>query len=138
MAALIFYLLLPWFVHLERTLPEGEPFPVFRRVLWIVAIIQIGVLFYWIRAALNPEQMLRTLQGTAINPLAFYVGKRMAAIGMAQSIAVYGLALALIGGYFYDQYLLTLISGLLLLQQYPPARGVEEIERVLEEKNGAS
>ncbi len=135
-AALVFYLLLPWFVHLNRVLPQGESFPTLRWALWFVAIIQIGVVLYWMRSSLNQEAVLRTLRGTAIDPLTYYTGKRMAAIGMAQSVAVYGLALALVGGYFFDQYLLTLISGLLLAQQYPPTRALEELERKLEEKNG--
>lgn len=134
-AALVFYLFLPWFVHLERMPADGEPFPGFRRILWLVAVIQIGVVIYWIQRSLSKEALMRALRGTAIDPVAYYTGKQMAAIAIAQSVAVYGLVLALVGGYFYDQYLLTLISGLLLLRQYPPARRFEELRSELEARD---
>ena len=134
-AALVFYLFLPWFVHLHRILPEADPFPGFRTVLWFVAIIQTGVVIYWSRSALRKEALLRSVRGTAIDPIMYYTGKQMAAIGMAQSVAVYGLVLALVGGYFHDQYLLTAISSLLLLWQYPSTRRLNELKSDLEATN---
>lgn len=118
-AALVIYLLLPWFVSLQKISSGADAYQGFRVILWFLALIQVGVVLFWTRRVLSKEAVLRAVRGTAIDPLAYYTGKKIAAIGMAQSVALYGFVLALIGHYFWDQYILTLIAGALLIRHYP-------------------
>ena len=133
-AALLIYLLLPWFISLQEISSGGEPYTGFRMILWLLAFVQVGVVLFWTRRALSKDAVLRAVRGTAIDPLTYYTGKKMAAIGMAQSVAVYGLVLALIGR-FWDQYILTLIAGALLIWHYPSRRSLDELKRATEAKD---
>ena len=135
MAALVIYLLLPWFVSLQGISSGGEPYEGFRTILWFLASIQVGVVLFWTRSVLRKKAVLRAVRGTAIDPLTYYTGKKTAAIGMAQSIALYGLVLAVIGGYFWDQYILTLIAGVLVIGHYPSRRSLDEIKSHPKAKN---
>ena len=128
MAALLIYLLLPWFVSPPEIL-EGEPYRGFRVILWLVAAIQVGVLFWWTQRFVTKEAVLNAVRRTAIDPLTYYMGRKIAAVGIAQSIAVYGLVLAFVGRYFWDQYLLTVISAALLMRHYPHRDMFDELER---------
>jgi hypothetical protein len=134
-AALVIYLLLPWFVSLQGISSGGEPYEGFRTILWFLAFIQVGVVLFWTRRVLRKEAVLRAVQGTAIDPLAYYTGRKIAAIGMAQSVALYGLVLAIVGGYFWDQYILTLIAGALVIGHYPSRRSLDAIKGHPEAKN---
>jgi hypothetical protein len=116
-AALVVYSLLPWFVRLPG-IPDGQSYTRFRIILWVIALVQVGVIFWWERA-LRKEKISTALHGTAIDPVAYYKGRKIAAISLAQSVAAYGFVLALVGHYFWDQYFLTLISALLLIRHYP-------------------
>jgi hypothetical protein len=58
------------------------------------------------------------------------------AFAIAESIGIYGLILALIAGYLWDQYLLSLISGLLLISVYPSRGFFEELVREVEGRSG--
>jgi hypothetical protein len=131
--AVFIYLLLPWLISAPR-IPQGEPYRGFRVILWLVAMIQTGVLWWWMRRYLGKEAILKAVQGTAINPVVYYMARKIAAIGMAQSLAVYGLVLAFVGGYFWDQYILTTISAALLMANYPSPGFVEELARESEDE----
>jgi hypothetical protein len=131
-AALVVYLLLPWFIRLPG-IPDGPPYPRFRIILWVIALVQVGVIFWWERA-LRKEKILTALHGTAIDPVAYYKGRKIAAIGMAQSVAAYGFVLALVGRYFWDQYILTCISALLLIRHYPSRTSSDEPKSETAEK----
>jgi hypothetical protein len=134
-AALIIYLTVPWFLSLQGIAPEGESYEGLRAILWFVAFIQVAVLLFWTRRVLSEEVVRRAVRGTAIDPLKYYTGKKIAAIGMAQSIAAYGLVLALIGPYFWDQYILTMIAATLLIRHYPSRRSLDKIKSALEATN---
>ena len=127
MAGLLIYLLVPLFVS-GGEFSEAEPYRGFRVILWLIAAIQICVFFWWTRRSVSKEATMNAVQRTAIDPLVYFTGKKIAAIGMAQSVAVYGLVLAFIGRYFWDQYILTLISAALLIRHYPNADVFDELE----------
>ena len=124
-AALAVYLVLPWFIRLPGIV-DGQPYTRLRIILWVIALVQVGVIFWWERT-LRKETISTALQGTAIDPVAYYRGRKMAAMGMAQSVAAYGFVLALVGGYFWDQYILTLISAALLIRHYPPGASSDDL-----------
>jgi len=126
-AALFLYLLLPLIVGLSRSPVSHPPYRGFRMVLWLVALVEAAALFWWSRRFLTKEGALRGIRGTAVNPLTYYVGRKIGALGIAQSIAVYGLVLALVGGYFWDQYILTFLSAALLVWHYPSRGMLEEL-----------
>jgi hypothetical protein len=128
MAALFIYLLLPWFIS-GREITTGEPYRGVRVIFWLVAAIQVGVLFWWTRRFVGKEAVLNAVRGTALDPLTYYMGRKIAAIGIAQSVAVYGLVLALVGRYFTDQYMLTALSVALLIRHYPASETFDELER---------
>lgn len=131
-AALFLYLLLPQFFGPPR-LPEVEqPYRGFRMILWIVAVIEVGFLFWWSRTFLTKEAVLRAIQGTEVNPLTYYSGRKMSAIAIAQSVAVYGLVLAFIGRHFWDQYILTTVSAVLLVRHRPSRSFCEELAKEIE------
>lgn len=128
MAGLLIYLLLPRLVGaLETT--GAEPYRGFRVILWLVAAIQVAVHFWWTRRYVSREAVVNAVRKTAIDPLTYFMAKKIAAIGMAQSVAVYGLVLAFIGGYFWDQYILTLTSAALLTRHYPYQSIFDELEK---------
>ena len=133
MAALLIYLLLPWFVSVPE-ITEGEPYRGFRLILWLVAATQVGVLFWWTRRLASKEAVMAAVRRTAIEPRTYFMGKKIAAIGMAHSVAVYGLVLAFIGRYFWDQYILTLIGAALLIRHYPNRHNFDELEREIDKK----
>jgi hypothetical protein len=126
-AALVIYLLIPWFVGLQRISSGGQLYLGFRVILWFLALIQVSVVLFWSRRALSKESVSRAVRGTAIDPVNYYMGKKVTAIAMAQSVAVYGLALALVGRYFWDQYILTFISTVLVIWQYPSRDSLDEL-----------
>lgn len=137
-AAIVIYLSLPWFVSLQRVSSAAEPYPSLRAILWFLALIQVGAVLFWTRRVLSKEAVLRAVRGTAIDPLVYYVGKKIAAIGMAQSVALYGFVLALIGRYFWEQYILTLIAGALVICHYPSRHSLDEIKNALELNKSAN
>jgi hypothetical protein len=133
MAVLLIYLLLPRLVG-GPEISGGEPYRGFRVIFWSVAAIQIGVLFWWTQRSCSKEAVLNAVRKTAIDPLAYYMGRKMAAIGMAQGVAVYGLVLAFVGRHFWDQYVLTAISAALLVRHYPYRDIFDDIEREHEKR----
>ena len=72
--AVFIYLLLPWLISAPR-IPQGEPYRGFRVILWLVAMIQTGVLWWWMRRYLGKEAILKAVQRTAINPVVYYTAK---------------------------------------------------------------
>lgn len=131
-AALFLYLLLPRFFG-PRRLPEVEqPYHGFRMILWIVAVIEVVSLLWWSRTFLTKEAVLRAVQGTGVDPLIYYSGRKISAIAIAQSVAVYGLVLAFVGRYFWDQYILTLVSGVLLVRHRPSRSFCNELAKEIE------
>jgi hypothetical protein len=129
-STLIIYLLLPHFILASHRLPVATNVSArLRMVLWVVAFIELVVLLWWKRFMLSPERLIAAANNRPTVALAHYLGKSAAAFAMANSIAVYGLALALIGSYFLDQYVLTLMALILLADLYPSSDTWQQIAR---------
>ena len=135
--------------------PEYAPETV-RRGLWLVSVVDIAVLAWWNRRYLGTQSILSQaatnrrikpppglsqpkspLEEGAVKVVSWFWIAKLVAFGFAESLALYGLALAVVGGYFLDQYILSFVSGLLLAYQFPTAESFEAILREYEGRAGA-
>ena len=136
-SALVIYLLIPQFISVSELSPGPGSFSdILRTPLWIVALAEFGVLWWWNNRFLTKEAVLKemtVLQKLSENQaVSSYAGKKIVAFALAESIAIYGLVLALIGNHLSDQYLMTLIAGLWLVYLYPSGAFFEDLAREFE------
>jgi hypothetical protein len=119
-----------------------------RAILWILVFVDFGYLVRWKQRYLSRDRMLessnktkifRALQGhstpaekTAVAVVSTYVTRKIAAFAIIEAIAVYGLVIALVGRYFWDQYLLSGLSVALLIMEFPAKSSLESLIRRLE------
>jgi hypothetical protein len=130
MATLVIYLLIPRLVA-----PEGSSFAtgaasiLLRPFFWVVAVVEVLFLNWWKQDYLKPKRLLPDLPAREqINAAISHTTRRgIVAFAIAESIALFGLILALIGRFFLDQYLLTFVSGALMIQLYPSRRFFDEL-----------
>lgn len=70
--------------------------------------------------------------GRAALVISTYVTRKIVLFAIVETIAVYGLVLALVGGYVLDHYLLSAVSLLLLAFEFPSSQifgeFIQEIE----------
>ncbi|HWP56837.1 MAG TPA: hypothetical protein VNL14_03000 [Candidatus Acidoferrales bacterium] len=132
MASLVLYLAIP------LLLPSGRPLPrpgwelLLRTVFWFVAVAEVLFLMWWKERHLRPAPLLAgaVSESDIARALSRGVANRIIALAVAESVAIYGLVLALIGHAQWDQYVFTLVSAVLLIQLYPSSGAFEEfIER---------
>ncbi len=144
MVAILLYLWIARLILAGSTLPAKFSFSEAARVLlWLLVLVDLGYLVWWRKRHLSREgifgeskkvKLLRVLEGHQ-NPLeeraarvvSTYVTRKIVAFAIVEAIAVYGLILALVGRYLWDQYLFSLISGLLLIMEFPSRKRLEEI-----------
>jgi hypothetical protein len=109
--------------------------PLVRAVLWILVLVDLGYLVWWkkrnlTREALtdmsNKTKILRALEDhkgqaeeRAASVISTYVTRKIVVFAIIEAIAVYGLVLALAGRYLWDQYLLSGLSLVLLVLEFP-------------------
>jgi hypothetical protein len=119
-----------------------------RIVLWFLVLIDLGYYIFWKRRYLSPAALLDKSQKTKLfRVLQEYKGpveERTAAVvstygtrkvvifAIVEAIAVYGLVLAIVGRYLFDQYLLSALSLVLLALEYPTERFLEGLLREVE------
>ena len=132
---------------LSRSIASGLPEAV-RIALWLLSVALLGVLVWWRKHFLTKEAVLtpRAKVPTAVllpgyespveqrstEVITFYFTMKLVTFALAESVAIFGFVLAFIGGYLWDQYLLSLLSGILLLYQFPSKAFVEELIRDVE------
>jgi hypothetical protein len=123
-----------------------------RVALWLISVIEIGLLFFWKSLYLNKQAILsRALKAPVTSSLAGYESpqeqraaevvssyflSKLTALALAEAVAISGFVLAFIGGYLWDQYVLSLLSGVLLLLQFPSKDFLEELTREVELHGG--
>jgi hypothetical protein len=106
-----------------------------RAVVWGLVLVDLGYLVWWkkrnlTRQALTDEsnktKILRALeehQGQierrAASVISAYVTRKIVVFAIIEAVAVYGLVLALAGRYLWDQYLLSGLSLVLLILEFP-------------------
>jgi hypothetical protein len=119
-----------------------------RLVLWVLVLIDLGYYFFWKRRYLTPEALLDKSQKTklfralqeykgsveqrAAAVVSTYVTRKVVIFAIIEAIAVYGLVLAIVGRYVFDQYLLSALSLVLLAFEYPTERFLEGLLREVE------
>ncbi len=129
---------------------KNYPYNEFIRILiWAVAFLTTGFLvwsknrFYSAEAIFQgskvsrPPQSLRgesPMEKGAARVVSYYRARMVAAFVLAETIAIYGLLLNLIGNYFWDQRLLSLLSAALLVFFYPSRPFFEDLVQKCERR----
>ena len=109
-----------------------------RIVLWVLVLIDLGYYIFWKRRYLTPVALLDKSQKTkvfralqeyngsveqrAAAVVSTYVTRKVVIFAIIEAIAVYGLVLAIVGRYLLDKYLLSALSLVLLVLEYPTER----------------
>jgi hypothetical protein len=130
MAALAIYLLIPRIIAPEKPLFSSGAFLV-RPIFWSLVLVEVLFLKWWTRSYLKPRTLPLDPPSEAQIQVAISdtMTTGIIAFAIAESIAIFGFILALIGRFFLDQYLLTLVSGILMVQLYPSVRFFDELIR---------
>lgn len=116
-----------------------------RIVLWMLVVIDLGYYAYWKRRYLKPKairadrkktKLLRALQEhkgrieeRAASMVSTYITRKIVIFAIIEAIAVYGLVLALAGGFLADQYFLSALSLILLILEFPRESVLESLVR---------
>lgn len=124
----------------------------FRITLWLISLSMIGVLLWWRKRFLTKEAiftppakvpMAILLQGyespveeRSTEVITFYFTMTVATFALAETAALLGFVLAFLGGYRLDQYVLSLLSAILLLLQFPSKSFLEELIKDVEARGG--
>ena len=119
-----------------------------RIVLWFLVLIDLGYLVFWKRRYLAPQALLDNSQKTklfralqeykgsveqrAAGVVSTYVTRKVVVFAIIEAIAVYGLVLAIVGRYVFDQHLLSALSLVLLTLEYPRQRFLDNLLQEVE------
>ena len=119
-----------------------------RIVLWLLVLVDLGYYFFWKRRYLAPQAILHNSQKTklfralqehrgaieerAAAVVSTFVTRKVVIFAIIEAIAVYGLVLAIVGRYLFDQYLLSALSLILLTLEFPAQRFLESLLRQVE------
>ena len=132
-SSLFVYLLLPALVLSNQPTNADLPLDFLRNVFWVAMLINLGVLLWWRGRYLSKETILQELvQGDGLTAVSNFLTRKIVGFAIAESIAIQGLVLVLLGRYLWDQYIFTGISGALLIQLYPSRSFFEELLRELQ------
>jgi hypothetical protein len=150
--AIFFYLWISYAFLTYRQLAITDSFSQAARLfLWILTFLDLATLVWWKRRFLRREailggakkyKLLQALEGhkTPVEErtaavVSSYVTSKVVAFAMAEAVAIYGFALALMGRYFVGQYILTIASGVLLVMEFPSRRFLTELLSEAENEN---
>jgi hypothetical protein len=119
-----------------------------RIVLWFLVLVDLGYYFFWKSRYLAPQAILHNSQKTklfralqeyrgpveerAAGVVSTFVTRKVVIFAIIEAIAVYGLVLAIIGRYLFDQYLLSALSLILLTLEFPTQRFLESLLQQIE------
>lgn len=151
--AVFLYLWLTEFILRRSGFSAGAAFDeTVRIVLWLLAIIDLATFIWWRKRFLAGEAILKgskkykilqvlkehknRSEERAAEIVSSYVTSKIVGFAIIEAIAVYGFALALIGGHIRDQYLFSFASVALLFLEFPSKAFLEEILREAEARGG--
>lgn len=119
--ALFFYLIVGLFIKDRVNLGvEESTVNVIRFVLYPVSVITIGLTGYLRKRILNPVRPVSKYHHFSDNPaVAKYTTATVVTLALSESIAIYGLALFLLGQNNLDLYILILISAAAMIYFRP-------------------
>ena len=147
--SIVLYILIAQFVLASRGVPvDSNVGQTLRQGLWLLVLVDLGYLVWWRKRYLTRQAMfdiaaktktLRALEEhktPAERQAAFvvstYVTRKIVAFAIIEAVAVYGLVVALVGRYLWDQYLLSGLSFVLLLFEFPSKSFLEGLVNEIE------
>lgn len=114
-----------------------------RIIFWLLTAIDLGYYFYWrdrnlsaaaIKRDARKSKLFRALeefQGGAEENAAYIVStlvtRKVVLYAIIEAIAVYGFVLAFLGRFVVDQILLSLLSLILLIIEFPSAKSIDTL-----------
>ena len=123
-----------------------------RIIFWVLTLVDLGYYLYWrnrnlsadaIRRDARKTKLFRALeefQGIAEQNAAYAVStlvtRKVVVFAIIEAIAVYGFVLAFLGRFASDQYLLSLLSLILLAIEFPSAKSLEALVQDVELARG--
>ena len=125
-STLVIYLLIPNFVSISDRATEqlSSASQFIRKSFWVICTMSIAFLYWWTTKYLTRESLYPLVDTPSKITM-----RTIIAFGIAEYIAVNGFLLALFLGHTWDQYLLTLISGIFFYSLYPSKPFFEDLVR---------
>lgn len=125
-----------------------------RVLLWLLTLVDIGYYVHWKRRNLAPEailagakdaKLLRALsefdgrtEKRAALAVSALLTRKVVVYAIIEAVAVYGFVMAFIGGFVADQYLLSALSLVLLIAEFPSEKSFQAIVGAVERRDGRS
>jgi hypothetical protein len=122
-----------------------------RIVLWLLALVDLGYYIYWRKRNFSADAIARDARSTKILRaleefngvveqraaylVSTYVTRKVVIFAIIEAIAVYGFVLALVGRYIQDFYLLSVLSLVLLVIEFPSEKSLDGLLRTVEESD---
>ena len=119
-----------------------------RIIFWLLTLVDLGYYFYWrrdkfsaaaVRRDARKSKLFRALeefQGSVEENASYivstFVTRKVVLFAIIEAIAVYGFVLAFLGRFVLDQYLLSLLSLILLAVEFPSAKSMEDLIQTVE------
>ncbi|HKY09728.1 MAG TPA: hypothetical protein VJQ55_15875 [Candidatus Binatia bacterium] len=120
-----------------------------RLIFWLLTLIDLGYYAYWKRRNMSAAAILGSAKATklfraleefqgpqeerAAYVISTYVTRKVVVFAIIEAIAVYGFVLAFLGRYVSDQYLLSTISLILLVVEFPSAKSLDSLLKAVEQ-----
>jgi len=117
--------------------------------LWVLVLVDLGYFVWWKKHYLTAEALLdRAKQSKLLSALAenqggaearaaevvsTYVTRRIVLFAIVEALAVYGLVLAIVGHFIVDQYLLSGLTLILLILEFPREKPFTELLQKVEQ-----
>ena len=119
-----------------------------RIIFWLLTLVDLGYYAYWKKHSMSLQAMLQSARATklfralegfqgaheerAAFAVSTYVTRKVVVFAIIEAVAVYGFALAFLGRYIFDQYLLSAVSLALLTTEFPFEKPFEALVRASE------
>jgi hypothetical protein len=119
-----------------------------RMIFWFLSLVDLGYYAYWKKRNLNPNAILResktsklfralagfsgVIEERAAYVVSTYVTRKVVIFAIIEAIAVYGFALAFLGRFVSDQYLLSTLSLVLLVIEFPSEASLDALVQAAE------
>ena len=137
----LIYVLLAHLLAKNWTAPQPDFLSILRNALYVVSIAEILIIHFFRKRMLATRSDSRAFKSalvTKLHPtpgLGKYMTVSIVSWALADSIAIYGLLLFLLGGSFNDLYLFVAVALAVMIYYRPKMSELEELAAAL--KNGA-
>jgi hypothetical protein len=125
-----------------------------RIVVWLLTVVDLAYYAYWRKRHMSPESIVRnarssklfraleefsgTVEERAAYVVSTYVTRKVVLYAILEAIAVYGFVLAILGRFVSDLYLLSTLSLVLLVIEFPSERSLAALLQTIEETPGST